>query len=399
MSIAPLSGLRVLELGQLIAGPFSTMLLAYFGADVIKVEPPDSGDPLRTWRHVHNGTALWWYSMGRNKRCVTADLRQDEGRALIRRLVEHCDVVVENFRPGRLEAWGLGYEALKAINPRLILVRISGYGQTGPYAKRPGFAAVAEGVGGLRYVNGYPDRPPARANLSLGDTVGGLHAVLGLLLALHHRDGKGTGEGQVVDVALYESIFNLMESTLPEYATAGVVRERQGSTVSGIVPTNVYPCADGPYIIIGGNADSIFRRLMHAIGRADLASDPRLATNDGRVPHAAMIDDAIAAWTRTVPYAEAFATLDAADVPCGPIYSVADQVDDPHFAARGNIERVQTDTGEDVAIPAIAPQLSVTPGRTTWPGPRLGAHNREVYGDLLGLSDETLADLSSRGVI
>jgi len=396
---APLEGLRVLELGQLIAGPFSTMLLAYFGADVIKVEPPEGGDPLRTWRHVHEGTALWWYAMGRNKRCITCDLRQEEGRALVRRLVEHCDVLVENFRPGRMEAWGLGYDVLKAINPRLIMVRISGFGQSGPYARRPGFAAVAEGMGGLRYVNGFPDRPPARANLSLGDTIGGLHAVLGLLLALHHRDGKGTGEGQVVDVALFESIFNLMESTVPEYVTAGVVRERHGSTVSGIVPTNVYPCADGRYIIIGGNADSIFRRLMRAIGRADLADDSRLATNDGRVPHAAMIDAAIGAWTSTQPYAQAFATLDAADVPCGPIYSVADQVADPHFEARSLIERVTVATGEQVAIPAIAPQLSETPGRTTWPGPPLGAHNDEVYGDLLGLDAAMRSGLKSRGVI
>ncbi|AMY09908.1 Succinyl-CoA:(R)-benzylsuccinate CoA-transferase subunit BbsF [Luteitalea pratensis] len=396
---APLEGLRVLELGQLIAGPFSTMLLGYFGADVIKVEPPDGGDPLRTWRHVHNGTALWWYAMGRNKRCITADLRHEEARALIRRLVEQCDVVVENFRPGRLEAWGLGYDVLKAINPRLIMVRISGFGQTGPYAHRPGFAAVAEGMGGLRYVNGFPDRPPARANLSLGDTIGGLHAVLGLLLALHHRDGKGTGEGQVVDVALYESIFNLMESTLPEYATAGVVRERHGSTVSGIVPTNVYPCADGRYIIIGGNADSIFRRLMRAIERPDLAEDPRLATNDGRVPHASMIDQAIAAWTSVRPYESAFAVLEAADVPCGPIYSVADQLGDPHFVARGLIEHVTVETGEEVTIPAIAPQLSSTPGRTTWPGPPLGAHNAEVYGGMLGLTPEAIADLVTRGVI
>ncbi len=399
VSSAPLSGLRVLELGQLIAGPFSTMLLAYFGADVIKVEPPEGGDPLRTWRHVHDGTALWWYAMARNKRCITADLREEDGRALVRRLVEHCDVVVENFRPGRLEAWGLGYDALKAINPRLIMVRISGYGQTGPYARRPGFAAVAEGVGGLRYVNGFPDRPPARANLSLGDTIGGLHAVMGLLLALHHRDGKGTGEGQVVDVALYESIFNLMESTLPEYATAGVVRERHGSTVSGIVPTNVYPCADGRYIIIGGNADSIFRRLMRAVGRADLAEDPRLATNEGRVPHASLIDEAIAAWTQTQPYDTAFEVLDAADVPCGPIYSVADQMRDPHFAARGLIEHVQTERGEEVAIPAIAPQLSATPGRTTWAGPPLGAHNREVYGELLGLADDRIDELRARRII
>jgi formyl-CoA transferase len=395
----PLAGLRVLELGQLIAGPFSTMMLAWFGADVIKVEPPEGGDPLRTWRYVHNGTALWWYAMARNKRCVTADLRTEEGRDLVRQLVAHCDVVVENFRPGRLDAWNLGYEALKAINPRIIMVRISGYGQTGPYAPRPGFAAVAEGVGGLRYVNGYPDRPPARANLSLGDTIGGLHAVIGVLLALHHRDGKGTGEGQMVDVALYEAIFNLMESSLPEYATAGVIRERQGSTVSGIVPTNVYPCADGRYIIIGGNADSIFKRLMRAVGRADMADDPALATNADRVPHAQRIDEAIAAWTSQRPYEEAFTVLDAADVPCGPINSVADQLHDPHFAARGVIQTAVLPDGETVTLPAVAPQLSLTPGGQAWPGPPLGAHNVDVYEGLLGLDRRTLDDLRERRII
>lgn len=395
----PLAGLRVLELGQLIAGPFSTMMLAWFGADVIKVEPPEGGDPLRTWRHVHNGTALWWYAMARNKRCITADLRVEEGRALIRELVAHSDVVVENFRPGRLEAWGLGYEALKAINPRIVMVRISGYGQTGPYAPRPGFAAVAEGVGGLRYVNGYPDRPPARPNLSLGDTIGGLHAVIGLLMALYHRDGKGTGEGQVVDVALYEAIFNLMESTLPEHATAGVIRERQGSTVSGIVPTNVYPCADGRYIIIGGNADSIFKRLMRAIARDDLADDPGLATNALRVPQASRIDEAIAGWTSQRPYDAALAVLDAADVPCGPINSVADQFHDPHFAARGLIDTATLPDGEQVALPAVAPQLSATPGGMAWPGPPLGAHNDDVYGGLLGIDAARLDDLRRRRVI
>jgi formyl-CoA transferase len=395
----PLAGLRVLELGQLIAGPFSTMMLAWFGADVIKVEPPDGGDPLRTWRYVHNGTALWWYAMARNKRCVTADLRAEEGRDLVRQLVAHCDVVVENFRPGRLDAWGLGYEALKAINPRIIMVRISGYGQTGPYAPRPGFAAVAEGVGGLRYVNGYPDRPPGRANLSLGDTIGGLHAVIGVLLALHHRDGKGTGEGQMVDVALYEAIFNLMESALPEYATAGVIRERHGSTVSGIVPTNVYPCADGRYIIVGGNADSIFKRLMRAVGRADMADDPALATNADRVPHAQRIDEAIAAWTSQRPYEEAFTVLDAADVPCGPINSVADQLHDPHFAARGVIQTAVLPDGETVTLPAVAPQLSLTPGGQAWPGPPLGAHNVDVYEGLLGLDRRTLDDLRERRII
>lgn len=395
----PLAGLRVLELGQLIAGPFSTMMLAWFGADVIKVEPPEGGDPLRTFRHVHNGTALWWYAMARNKRCITADLRVEEGRALIRELVAHCDVVVENFKPGRLEAWGLGYDALKAINPRIVMVRISGYGQTGPYAPRPGFAAVAEGMGGLRYVNGYPDRPPARPNLSLGDSIGGLHAVIGLLLALYHRDGKGTGEGQIVDVALYESIFNLMESTVPEYMTAGVVRERQGSTVSGIVPTNVYPCADGRDIVIGGNTDSIFKRLMQAIDRPDLAADPSLATNTDRVPHAQRLDEAIAAWTVQRPYAEVFAALDAAGVPCGPINSVADQVHDPHFLARGLIQETTLPDGEVVTLPAVAPQLSATPGGMAWPGPSLGAHNDSVYGDLLGIDDARRADLRRRGVI
>jgi formyl-CoA transferase len=395
----PLTGLRVLELGQLIAGPFSTMLLAWFGADVIKVEPPEGGDPLRTWRHVHKGTALWWYAMARNKRCVTADLRVEAGRELVRGLVAHCDVVVENFRPGRLEEWGLGYEALKAINPRVVMVRISGYGQTGPYAPRPGFAAVAEGMGGLRHVNGYPDRPPARANLSLGDTIGGLHAVIGLLMALYHRDAKGTGEGQMVDVALYESIFNLMESTVPEYATAGVVRERQGSTVSGIVPTNVYPCADGRYIIVGGNADSIFRRLMRAVDSPDLADDPDLATNAGRVPQAARIDEAISAWTSARSYEEAFGVLDAAHVPCGPINSVADQVNDPHFAARGMLQSAVLPDGETVTLPAVAPQLSATPGGMAWPGPPLGAHNDEVYGELLGMDAAALRALKAQGVI
>jgi crotonobetainyl-CoA:carnitine CoA-transferase CaiB-like acyl-CoA transferase len=337
--------------------------------------------------------------MARNKRCVTADLRVEAGRVLVRRLVEHCDVVVENFRPGRLEAWGLGYDDLKRINPKLIMVRISGYGQTGPYAPRPGFAAVAEGMGGLRYVNGYPDRAPARANLSLGDTIGGLHAVIGVLLALHHRDGKGTGEGQMVDVALYEAIFNLMESTLPEYATGGVIRERQGSTVSGIVPTNVYPCADGRYIIIGGNADSIFKRLMRAVERPDLADDPVLATNAGRVPHAQRIDDAIAAWTAQRPYDESFAVLDAAHVPCGPINSVADQLHDPHFAARGMIQSATLPDGETVTLPAVAPQLSATPGGQAWPGPPLGAHNGEVYGGLLGLDAGRLEDLRVRSII
>jgi crotonobetainyl-CoA:carnitine CoA-transferase CaiB-like acyl-CoA transferase len=395
----PLDGVRILELGQLIAGPFATMLLAWFGADVIKVEPPDGGDPLRTWRQMHRGTSLWWYLMGRNKRSVTADLRQEDGRDLVRRLVPHCDVVLENFKPGRMEQWGLGYEDLKRINRRIVLVRISGWGQTGPNAHKPGYASVAEGFGGLRYVNGYPDRPPSRANLSLGDTISGLHAALGILMALRHRDAAPGNGGQVVDVALFESVFNMMESTLPEYTTAGVVRERQGATISGIVPTNVYPCADGHYIIIGGNGDSIFRRLMRAAGRPDMAEDPRFARNDGRVTYQTEIDDAIAEWTSARPFAEVLAALEGADVPAGPIYSIADQMQDPHFQARGLFEETRLPDGERVTLPRLAPVFSATPGGTRWPGPTLGAHNDEIYRELLGLAPEELARLRASRVI
>jgi formyl-CoA transferase len=398
-SSLPLDGVRVLELGQLLAGPFASVLLAWFGADVIKVEPPEGGDPLRTWRQMHHGTSLWWYSLARNKRCVTANLRAAEGRELVKRLVAHCDVVIENFRPGRLEDWGLGFDDLKAVNPRILMARVSGYGQTGPYAPKPGYASVAEGYGGLRYVTGFPDRPPARANLSLGDSIAGLHAALGILTALYHRDVKGTGQGQVIDVAIYETILNLMESVVPEYATYGHVRERHGSKVTGIVPSNSYPCADGKFIIIGGNGDSIFKRLMVAAGRPDLADDPRVARNDGRVRHEEEIDAAITAWTSRHPFDEVLAALDAADVPAGPIYSVADQLDDPHFRARGLFENVTLPDGEHVTVTTFAPQLSHTPGETRWPGPPLGAHNRDVYGGLLGVSDEELADLRDRGVI
>lgn len=394
----PLTGLRVLELGQVIAGPFAGALLAWFGADVIKVEPPDGGDPLRTWRQMHGDTSLWWYIMGRNKRCVTANLRDAEGRALVKRLVEHCDVLIENFKPGRMEAWGLGPDDLKAINPRLIVARVSGWGQTGPYAGKPGYASVAEGVGGLRYVTGYPDRPPARANLSLGDTVAGLHTAMGILAAVYHRDVRA-GSGQVVDMALFEGVFNLMESTLPEFATAGVVRERHGSKVTGIVPSNTYRCADGKFIIIGGNGDSIFKRLMTVAGRADMAEDARYARNHDRVRNEVAIDEAISAWTERHPFDDVLAALEAAGVPAGPIYSVADQMQDPHFQARGLFEPVTLPDGDTVTLPRFAPVLSETPGATRWPGPALGAHNRDVYGGLLGLTDEELARLGRDGVI
>jgi crotonobetainyl-CoA:carnitine CoA-transferase CaiB-like acyl-CoA transferase len=390
----PLAGLRVLELGQVLAGPFCGALLAWFGADVIKVEPPDGGDPLRTWRHIEDGTSLWWYILGRNKKSITADLRQNAGRDLVRRLIARTDVVIENFRPGRMEEWGLGPDDIAKVNPRTILARVSGYGQTGPYAPKPGYASVAEGYGGLRYVTGFPDRPPARANLSLGDSIAGLHAALGILTAVYHRDVNG-GAGQVVDVAIVESVFNLMESMVPEYASAGIVRERHGSKVSGIVPSSTYPCADGKYIIIGGNGDSIFKRLMRVAGRADLAEDPRVARNDGRVTHEAEIDAAIEAWTRQHPFDVVLKTLEDAGVPAGPIYSVADQLADPHFQARGLFEQVTVPTGKTVTLPALSPKLADTPGGTAWPGPPLGAHNDEIYRGLLGLSDAQMAELKA----
>ncbi len=394
----PLRGIRVLELGQLIAGPFAGSMLAYFGAEVIKVEPPGSGDPLRKWRILDEGTSLWWRSLGRNKKCVTLNLREPDGRRLVRRLADRSDVLIENFRPGTMERWALGPDELKADNPGLIYSRISGYGQTGPYASRPGFASVCEGIAGFRYVNGFPDRPPVRPNLSMGDTLAALHAVIGILMALFHRERTTRRPGQVVDTAIYEAVFNLLEGVVPEYDGAGVVREPSGSTVTGIVPTNTYRCADGKYVIVGGNADSIFKRLMQAAGRPDLADDPRLADNAGRVAHEGEIDAAIAAWTEALTAAEVLAALEAAAVPSGPIYSVEDMMQDPHFNARGLFERVEVN-GKFLRIPAIPPMLSETPGGTDWAGPEIGAHNAEIFGEMLGLGREELAELARRGVI
>lgn len=392
----PLSGIRVLELGQLLAGPFAGTLLAYFGAEVIKVEPPGGGDQIRRWRVLRDGTSLWWRSLGRNKKCVTLDLKSDAGRELARKLAARSDVLVENFRPGTLENWDLGPDTLKALNPELIIARISGYGQTGPYAERPGYASVCEGVGGFRYVNGFPDGPPVRPNLSMGDTLAGLHAALGILLALQARH-NGCG-GQVVDVALFEAVYNLLEGMVPEYDGAGVLRGPSGSTLTGIVPTNTYRCADGKYVIIGGNGDSIYKRLMTAIGRAELAEDPRLAHNDGRVEHEREIDAAIKSWTRERDSVDVLAVMEQARVPAGPIYSVADMFADPHFRARGLFEQVTID-GRPLKIPAIAPRLDATPGGTDWPGPEVGSHNAEVFGELLGLDERQQAELRATGVI
>lgn len=400
-----LEGVKVLELGQLIAGPFAARLFAEFGADVIKVEPParpgsEGGDPLRKWRKLHpddpSGTSLWWFVQARNKRSITIDMRVPEGQAIVRELAARADIVIENFRPGALEKWGLGYEALSAANPGLILVRLSGYGQTGPYKDRPGFGAIAESMGGMRHVTGFPDRPPVRMNLSLGDSIAALHAVVGALAALQAR--SRSGRGQVVDVALYEAVFNLMESTLPEYDRYGVVRERTGTNLTGIVPSNTYPTADGRHIVIGGNGDSIYKRLMRAIGRSDLADDPSLTNNAGRVQRVAEIDEAISAWSRTCTLEQALEVMEQAEVPSGRIYSIEDIARDPQYQARGMLEEAELDDGSRLKIPAVVPRLSETPGGTRWLGPELGEHTDEVL-DQLGYDSERIRKLREAGVI
>ncbi|MFQ5849534.1 MAG: CaiB/BaiF CoA transferase family protein [Candidatus Binatia bacterium] len=395
----PLKGLRVLEMGQLLAGPFAGAVLAAFGAEVIKVEPPEKGDPLRTWRKIYKGTSLWWFVLARNKKCISLNLRHPRGQQLARDLAKDVDILLENFKPGTMENWGIGYEELKKLNPRLIMVRVSGWGQTGPYASRPGYASVAEAMSGLRYVTGDPDRPPVRSNLSLGDTIAGMHAALGALMAVYRRDIHGSGQGQVVDVAISEAVFNMMESLLPDYDKVGYIRERWGAKIPDIVPTNTYACKDGKYIVIGGNGDAIYKRLMNAMGRKDLAEDPRLEHNEGRVAHEGLIDSAIETWTKQHTYREAFNLLEAAAVPCGPIYSIAEMVQDPHFNARGLFEEVEILKGEKLKIPRILPILSETPGRTEWVGPPLGAHNEEIFHQRLGLPKEELTTLQQEGVI
>ena len=382
----PLSGLKVLELGQLIAGPFAGKTLADFGAQVIKVEPPGDGDPLRKWRMLHQGTSVWWQVQSRNKQSVVLDLRTEEGRADTRRLAAEADVLIENFKPGTLEKWGLGYETLAAENPGLIMLRISGYGQTGPYRDLPGFAVVAEAMGGLRHLMGEPGRVPVRAGVSLGDTLAALHGVIGVLLALQARtqsisEEAPKGRGQVVDVALYESVFNCMESLLPEYSVFGAVRQPAGSALPGIAPSNAYRCADGQ-VVIGGNGDSIFKRLMQAVGRADLATDPGLGDNAQRAARVDELDAAITAWTVQRKVAEVVATLQAVSVPAGRIYTVADIATDPHFLARGMIQTVTSAEGLTLTVPGIVPKLSATPGAIRSTAPTLGQHQAQVLGTL-----------------
>ena len=390
----PLDGVRVIEMGQLLAGPFCGTMLAYFGAEVIKIEPK-SGDPIRSWRETRDGTSFWWYSLGRNKKSITLDLKSDRGRKLARDLILGADVLIENFRPGTLERWGLAPEELRQENPNLIAARISGYGQTGPYSSRPGYASVCEGFGGLRYLNGHPGQAPVRPNLSLGDTLCGVHAVLGVLLALLHR--KNGGAGQDVDIAIFEAVYNMMEAVVPEYDGAGVVREPSGSTITGIVPTNTYRCKDGKFVIIGGNGESIFQRLMRAAGKPEMAEDARFAGNENRLVHEQEIDDTLSGWTETLTMTEVLDALERAEVPAGPIYSVREMMEDPQYRSRGLFEEVDGG-GEPLKIPAILPHLTKTPGRTDWPGPALGAHTHEVLG-ALGLSAEEIEELEAGGVI
>ena len=390
-----LAGLKVIEMGQLIAGPFASKLLGEFGAEVIKIEPPGIGDPLRKWRKIKDGTSLWWHVQSRNKRSLTLDLKQAEAQDIVRKLVSEADVLVENFRPGTLEGWGLGYEALKAINPRLIMLRISGYGQTGPYRDLPGFGVIGEAMGGLRHLSGYPGQAPVRVGVSIGDSLSSLYGVIGVLLALQER--ARSGQGQEIDVALYESVFAMMESLVPEYDAFGYIREPAGSALPGITPSNSYPCNDGSYVLIAGNGDSIYKRLMSLIGRDDLGNDPRLAQNDGRSQHAELIDGAIGEWTAQRGRDEVIEALKGARVPAGYPYTAADIVSDPHYLARQMIETVQTSAGP-LKVPGVLPKLSRTPGRIGEGGPQLGEHSDDILAGL-GLSAEQVKGLRERGII
>jgi len=406
----PLAGIKVLELGTLIAGPFCARLLGEFGADVIKIESPQAGDPIRQWRVLKDGNSLWWSVQSRNKKSITLNMKDPRAQDIARRLALDADIVIENYRPGVLEKWGLGYEQLKVINPALIMVRLSGYGQTGPMRDAPGFGAIGESMGGIRYVSGHPDRPPVRIGISIGDSIASLHGAMGALMALRHRDVTGgrwngqtgpacqAGQGQMVDVALYEAVFNMMESLVPEYDHAVVIRERTGGALPGIVPSNTYTTAEGENIVIAGNGDAIFKRLMSAIGREDLANDPQLANNAGRVPHTQEIDEAIQQWCSTQTIDAALAALQAADVPVSKIYSVRDMMQDPQFLARRMFEQHLFKDGTPIKLPAVTPKLSETPGGTRWIGPELGEHTDEVLASL-GYSAEQIAALRSQGVL
>lgn len=396
ISPAALDGIRVIEMGQLIAGPFAGKTLGEFGADVIKIEPPRTGDPLRNWRLMKDGTSVWWQVQSRNKRSIALDLRSAQGQEVARALIAQADVLIENFRPGTLEAWGMGYEALCEINPGLIMLRISGYGQSGPYRDLPGFGSIGEAMGGLRHLTGEPGRVPVRCGISIGDTLAALHGVIGVLLAIYHRDARG-GQGQVIDVALHEAVFNVMESLVPEYSAFGAVREAAGSALPGIAPSNAYRCTDG-YVLVAGNGDSIFRRLMSVIGRDDLAADPSLADNAGRVARVDELDEAIGAWTASRTSQEVLDTLSAARVPAGKIYTAKDIAEDPHYRARDMILRQTTREGYELAVPGIVPKLTGTPGAIRSAAPRLGDDTEAVLREA-GLTDDMIRTLREQGAI
>jgi formyl-CoA transferase len=396
VSQGALAGLKVVELGQLIAGPFAAKTLADFGADVVKIEPPGAGDPLRHWRLIKDDTSVWWQVQSRNKRSLALDLRQAEAQEIVRQLVMEADVLIENFRPGAMENWGLGPDVLQDLNPGLIMLRISGYGQTGPYKDKPGFGVVAEAMGGLRHLSAEPGRLPVRVGVSIGDTLASLHGVIGILMALHEK--KTSGLGQVIDVALYEAVFNCMESLLPEYSEFGAVRGPAGSALPGIAPSNAYLCKDGKCALIAGNGDSIFKRLMHAIGRDDLAADPALADNEGRVKRVEEIDAAIGAWTSELEVAQVLTALDQAAVPAGRIYTVEDIAADPHYLARGMLAEVKMNDGSTLMVPGMVPKLSRTPGEHRRNAPSLGQDTDAVLKDL-GISAEQISEMRKRGIV
>jgi formyl-CoA transferase len=392
----PLHGLRVVELGQLIAGPFAAKTLADFGADVVKIETPKTGDPLRKWRLLKDGTSVWWQVQSRNKRSVALDLKDKAAQDIVRQLVKDADVLIENFRPGAMEGWGLGPDDLLTLNPRLIMLRISGYGQTGPYRDKPGFGVVAEAMSGLRHLTAEPGRVPVRVGVSIGDTLASLHGVIGILTALHERERSG--QGQVIDVALYEAVFNCMESLLPEYSAFGAVRQAAGSALPGIAPSNAYRCQDDGYVLIAGNGDSIFKRLMHTLGRDDLGADPALTDNAGRVQRVAEIDAVIAAWTGQMTVAQVLDALDKAAVPAGRIYTVADIAADPHYQARGMIQQVQMEDGTSLAVPGIIPKLSRTPGSHRRNAPAIGQDTDAVLSEI-GLTAAQIQALKDKGIV
>jgi len=383
----PLNGVRVIEMGSLIAGPYAGAVLAQFGAEVIKIEPPGIGDPLRKWRKMDGDTSLWWYSQSRNKKSLTLNLKDPNGQEVLRDLVKDADVLVENFRPGTLEKWNLGWEVLSAINPKLVMLRVSGYGQTGPFANKPGFAAIAEAIGGLRYLIGYPDRAPVRTGVSIGDTLASLYGVIGTMIALRHAEQ--TGEGQIVDVSLIESVLAVTESLVPEYGVDGTVRERTGSSLPGIAPSNTYLTRDGRYLVLAANGDSIFQRLMHAIGRPDVATDERFKHNDGRAVASDELDEILGAWSASVSLSQALDVLEQASVPASGINSISEVFEDQQFKARGSIEHHTLKSGLNLYMPSVVPRLTKTPGGTQWLGPSLGEHNREVL-KALGLGEEMI---------